>query len=350
LGAAASPETVNGRSKPEMWAHDSTRVQASIAAVSRGEMIVAVDDDSDGEGYLMMAAEFVSGRSIAFFLEHTSGVIGAALTSERARELSLIPMVSQSNGVEHHAFLVTVDVRHGTTTGISAWDRAATITALVDAATRPDDLLRPGHVVPIEARKGGVLKRAGHAEAAVDLAHLAGRVPVVALSPIVSDDRRGMARRPELDRFCQLHRLPLISIAELISYRRRTEKLVKRAREESLRTPWGRFECVTFESELDGAYHIAMVHGAPAAVINPFVRVHSECVAGHVFKSDSCECGRTFAASMRDVADRGAGVVIYLRGYNACKAASTSEADQGIASVKAAVEAQMLTDLGIEFP
>ena len=175
-----------------------------------------------------MAAEFATPQTIAFFLQHTSGVICATVTSERARELALGPMVQQNTESQRTAFLVTVDYRHGTTTGISAADRAATIKALVDPATRPDDLLRPGHIFPLEAREGGVLKRAGHTEAAVDLARMAGCAPVGVLCEIVSADRHDMARRPELEEFCAEHGLLMISIADMIRHRRRTEKLVRR--------------------------------------------------------------------------------------------------------------------------
>ena len=206
-------------------------IEEAVAAIGRGEIVVVVDDeDRENEGDLIMAAEFATPEAIAFFLQHTSGVICATLTSQRAHELALTPMVQQNTESQRTAFLVTVDYRHGTTTGISAADRAATIRALVDPSTAPGDLLRPGHIFPLEAREGGVLKRAGHTEAAIDLARMAGCAPVGVLCEIVSADRHDMARRPELEEFCVTHGLLLISIADLIRYRRRTEKLVRRGR------------------------------------------------------------------------------------------------------------------------
>jgi 3,4-dihydroxy 2-butanone 4-phosphate synthase/GTP cyclohydrolase II len=294
----------------------SATIEDAIAAIGRGEIVVVVDDeDRENEGDLIMAAEFATPEAIAFFLQHTSGVICATLTSERARQLALTPMVQQNTESQRTAFLVTVDYRHGTTTGISAADRAATIRALVDPATRPDDLLRPGHIFPLEAREGGVLKRAGHTEAAVDLARLAGCRPVGILCEIVSADRHDMARRPELERFCEHHGLLLISIADLIRYRRRTEELVRRVGTAPLQTSWGRFEAVVFESVLDGSRHVAFVRGDLGTSEATLVRVHSECLLGDVFGSGYCQCGPTLDAAMRQIVQEGGGVLVYLRGH-----------------------------------
>ncbi len=295
-------------------------IEDALAAIARGEIVVVVDDeDRENEGDLIMAAEFATPERIAFFLQHTSGVICVTVTSERARQLALGPMVQQNTESQRTAFLVTVDARHGTTTGISAADRATTIRALVDPATRPDELLRPGHIFPLEAREGGVLKRAGHTEAAVDLARLAGCAPVGVLCEIVSEDRHDMARRPELERFCATHGLVLISIADLIRYRRRTEKLVRRVGSTPLETTWGPFDCVVFESVLDGSRHIALVRGDlsgdGAAGGDPLVRVHSECTTGDVFGSGFCDCRRTLDAAMKRIATEGKGAVVYLRGH-----------------------------------
>ncbi|MET0578418.1 MAG: 3,4-dihydroxy-2-butanone-4-phosphate synthase, partial [Ilumatobacteraceae bacterium] len=248
-------------------------IEDAIAAIGRGEIVVVVDDeDRENEGDLIMAAEFATPEAIAFFLQHTSGVVCATLTGERARELALTPMVQQNTESQRTAFLVTVDYRHGTTTGISAADRSATIRSLVDATTTPGDLLRPGHIFPLEAREGGVLKRAGHTEAAIDLARMAGCQPVGVLCEIVSADRHDMARRPELEAFCATHGLLLISIADLIRHRRRTEKLVRRVGEAPLTTTWGDFEFVAFESVRDGSRHVALVRGDAAAADAPLVR------------------------------------------------------------------------------
>jgi 3,4-dihydroxy 2-butanone 4-phosphate synthase/GTP cyclohydrolase II len=286
----------------------------AVAALGRGEMVIVVDDeDRENEGDLIMAAQAVTPEKIAFFLRHTSGVICVAITPGRARALGLAPMVAQNTESQRTAFLVTVDARHGTTTGISASDRAATIRALVDPDTRPDDLLRPGHIFPLQARDGGVLKRAGHTEAAVDLARMAGLYPAGVLCEIVTGGKDAMARRPELERFAAEHGLLLISIADLIRHRRRHEKLVRRLGEARIPTEWGEFTCVAFESLLDGEQHVAFVKGAPGE--GALVRVHSECLTGDVFGSLRCDCGPQLSAAMSRIADEGCGVVVYLRGH-----------------------------------
>jgi 3,4-dihydroxy 2-butanone 4-phosphate synthase/GTP cyclohydrolase II len=335
-------------------------IEDAIAAIGRGEIVVVVDDeDRENEGDLIMAAEFATPEKIAFFLQHTSGVICVTLTSQRARELQLNPMVQQNTESQRTAFLVTVDYRHGTTTGISAADRAATIHALVDPATRPEDLLRPGHIFPLEARDGGVLRRAGHTEAAVDLARLAGCSPVGVICEIVSETKHDMARRPELERFCREHGLLMISIADLIRYRRRTEKLVRRVGTTQLQTRWGEFDVVAFESVLDGERHVAFVRGDLAAVEQPLVRVHSECLIGDVFGSGFCQCHATLDAAMRRIAQEGTGALVYLRGNEGRGLGvahtldgagvvdpSIDEAPPGD-SRKYGVGAQILTDLGV---
>jgi len=292
------------------------KIEDAVAAVGRGEIVVVVDDeDRENEGDLIMAAEFATPEAIAFFLRHTSGVICATLSSERARELDLDPMVQQNTESQRTAFLVTVDYRHGTTTGISAADRSATIRSLVDPATRPGDLLRPGHIFPLEAREGGVLKRAGHTEASIDLARMAGCYPAGVLCEIVTEGKDDMARLPELERFCEEHDLLLISIADLIRYRRKTEKLVRRLGQAKIPTPWGEFLCVAFESVLDGEQHVAFVKGDVAATDDVLARVHSECLTGDVFGSLRCDCGPQLDAAMKLVAEEGTGVVVYLRGH-----------------------------------
>ncbi|MGQ0617064.1 MAG: bifunctional 3,4-dihydroxy-2-butanone-4-phosphate synthase/GTP cyclohydrolase II [Acidimicrobiia bacterium] len=288
----------------------------AVDAVARGEIVVVVDDeDRENEGDLIMAAEFATPEKIAFFLHHTSGYICAPITPERARELDLPPMVAQNTESQRTAFLITVDYRHGTTTGISAIDRAATITALVDPRTRPGDLARPGHVLPLEARPGGVLKRAGHTEAAVDLARMAGLYPAGVLCEIVDEKKMGMARTPELERFADQHGLLLISIAELIRYRRKHEKLVRRVAEARIPTEFGEFTCIVFESVLDGEQHLAFVRGELEGAENVLVRVHSECLTGDVFGSLRCDCGPQLAAALATVASEDLGAVVYLRGH-----------------------------------
>ena len=292
------------------------RIEDAVAAISRGEIVVVVDDEErENEGDLIMAAEYVTPEKIAFFLHHTSGYICAPITAARARELDLRPMVEHNTEAQRTAFLVTVDVRKGTTTGISAMDRAATVRALVDPTTRPDDLARPGHIVPLEARDGGVLKRAGHTEATVDLARMAGLYPAGILCEIVDDKKMGMARQPELKAFAEEHGLLMISIAEMIRYRRQSEKLVKRVAEADIATQWGTFTCYVYESMLDGEQHVALVKGAVQGESDVLVRVHSECLTGDVFGSMMCDCGVQLEAALRTIAEEGMGVVVYLRGH-----------------------------------
>ena len=292
------------------------KVEEAIAAVGRGEIVVVVDDeDRENEGDLIMAAEHATPEKIAFFLHHTSGLICAPITAERARELDLPLMVSDNTESMRTAFTVSVDARHGTSTGISAYDRAATIQALVEPGTRPADLLRPGHIFPLAGREGGVLKRAGHTEAELDLARLAGMYPAGVLCEVVNEKKDDMARVPELERFADDHDLLLISIADLVRYRRQNEKLVRRITEARLPTQWGDFTCYAYESVLDGTEHLAFVKGAVQGEEDVLVRVHSECLTGDVFSSLRCDCGPQLAEAMRLVAEAGLGVVVYLRGH-----------------------------------
>ncbi len=294
-------------------------IEDAIAAIGRGEIVVVVDDeDRENEGDLIMAAEFATPENIAFFLHHTSGYICTAITSERARDLQLDAMVADNTESMRTAFLVTVDAQHGTSTGISAADRAATIRALVDVSTAPDDLARPGHVLPLEAREGGVLKRAGHTEAAVDLPRLAGLEPAGVLCEIVTEDKTDMARVPELAAMAERHGLVMITIADLIRHRRRNEKLIRDIAEVSMPTEWGEFSLHAFESTLDGIEHLAFVMGDVDQAVDDrpvLVRVHSECLTGDVFGSRRCDCGPQLDAAMRAVAAEGRGVVVYLRGH-----------------------------------
>ncbi len=291
-------------------------IEEALEALRRGSMVVVVDDeDRENEGDLIMAAEDVTTESMAFFLEHTSGVFCVPLESERADRLELPLMVVANTEAQRTAFTVTVDYRHGTTTGISAHDRAATVRALIDPATRPTDLSRPGHIFPLRYRPGGVLKRAGHTEATVDLCRLAGKFPSGVLCEIVTADKSGMARLEELTQFAERHGLPLISIADLIRYRRRHEKLVRRVAQSALPTEHGVFQAVVFESVLDGEQHLALVYGDLAEGREVLVRVHSECLTGDVMGSLRCDCGPQLHTAMAKIAAEGAGVVVYLRGH-----------------------------------
>jgi len=290
-------------------------VEQAVAALRRGHMVVVVDDeDRENEGDLVMAAEFATPEAIAFIVRHTSGVICVALPGDRCDALDLPLMVARNTETHCTAFTTSVDYGPGTTTGISAADRAATIRALAGPATRPGELRRPGHVFPLRALGGGVLSRPGHTEAAVDLLRTAGLRPGGVLCEVVNDDGT-MARLPDLQWFCGQHGLLMISIAELARYRRRTERLVTRLDGARLPARGGEFEVVPFVSVVDGHTHLALVAGDPAVDRAPLVRVHSECLTGDVFGSSRCDCGAQLEQSMRAIAAYGSGVVVYLRGH-----------------------------------
>ena len=290
-------------------------VDEAVEAIARGEIVVVVDDeDRENEGDLIMAAEHATPEKIAFFVRHTSGLICVPMTGERLDELDIPLMVSHNTEAQRTAFTYSVDVRHGTSTGISAADRAATIQSLIDPATRPADLARPGHIFPLRYSEGGVLKRAGHTEAAVDLARMAGLYPAGVLCELVMDDGT-MARVPDLLEFSREHGLKMISIAELIRYRRQNEKLVKRIAEARIPTPWGDFTSYVYESVLDGEQHVAMVRGAVQREDYVLVRVHSECLTGDIFGSLRCDCGLQLDAAMARIAEEELGVLVYLRGH-----------------------------------
>src|SRR3954464_6471874 len=300
-------------------------IEDAIAAIGQGEMVIVVDDaDRENEGDLVMAAEYATPDKIAFFLNHTSGVICIPLTGDRLDALDLPPMVSENTESQRTAFTVSVDYRHGTTTGISAGDPAAAIAAPIDPATpppqrappppRPADLARPGHTFPLRYREGGVLKRGGHTEASVDLARMAGLYPAGVLCEIVNDNGT-MARVPDLETFCEQHGLLMITIADLVRYRRQEEKLVKRVSEARIPTDWGDFTCYAYESLLDGETHLAFVKGAVQGQDDVLVRIHSECLTGDVFGSLRCDCGVQLQSAMQKIDDDGMGVIVYLRGH-----------------------------------
>jgi 3,4-dihydroxy 2-butanone 4-phosphate synthase/GTP cyclohydrolase II len=291
-------------------------IPEAVAAIARGEIVVVVDDeDRENEGDLIVATAHATPEVLAFFVRHTSGLICAAITGERADTLDLPLMVQRNTEAQRTAFTVTVDAIAGTTTGISARDRSTTALALVDPTTVASDLARPGHLHVLRARHGGVLKRAGHTEAAVDLARMAELPPSGVLCEVTSNDGLSMARRPELERFAEDHQLLMITIADLIRYRRRTERLVRQVASAQIPTEWGDFNCVAYESDIDAETHLALVKGEPAGVDAVLVRVHSECLSGDVFGSKRCDCGEQLHEAMRLINEAGVGVVVYLRGH-----------------------------------
>ncbi len=288
-------------------------IKEAIEDINQGKMIIVVDDeDRENEGDLLMAAEKVTPEAVNFMATYGRGLICAPMTQERCDELDLHAMVTSNTDARETAFTVSVDVKEKTTTGISAHERAATIKALIDLGTKPDDLARPGHIFPLRAKEGGVLRRAGHTEAAVDLARMAGLYPAGVICEIMKDDG-SMARVPELKEFAKKHGLKIITIADLINYRRRTERFVERAGEAKMPTRYGEFKVVAYRSMLDGKEHVALVKGDVTTDQPVLVRVHSECLTGDVFGSARCDCGDQLAQAMRLIEREGRGVLLYMR-------------------------------------
>jgi 3,4-dihydroxy 2-butanone 4-phosphate synthase/GTP cyclohydrolase II len=290
-------------------------IEQAVAEIASGRPVVVVDDaDRENEGDLVFAADAVTPELVAFTMTECRGLLCAPMEAEALDRLRLGDMVSPNMERHGTAFTVSVDAREGITTGISAADRAQTIRLLAAAGTRADDLVRPGHVFPLRARPGGVLRRPGHTEAAVDLARLAGRTPAGVICEIVNDDG-SMARLPDLATFVDRHGLRLITIADLIAYRRRTERQVERVAEARMPTRHGVFRALGYRASHDAAEHVALVFGDLGAGQDVLVRVHSECLTGDVFGSLRCDCGPQLDAALGRVADEGRGVVLYMRGH-----------------------------------
>ena len=290
-------------------------IEEAIADIKAGLMVIVVDDaDRENEGDFVMAAESVTPEAINFMATHGRGIICMPCSGERLDDLRIPLMVATRGGSHETAFAVSIDARGTTTTGTSAFDRAATIRAVAEEGTRPEDIQMPGHVFPLRAHEGGVLKRAGHTEAAVDMARLAGMFPAGAICEIMHPDGT-MARLPELHRVALEHGLKLVSIADLIEYRRKREKLVRKVAEANIPTIYGAFKAVAYESLVDGRVHVAMVLGEVGDGNDILVRVHSECLTGDVFHSLRCDCGTQLDDALGKIGAEGRGVALYIRGH-----------------------------------
>jgi 3,4-dihydroxy 2-butanone 4-phosphate synthase/GTP cyclohydrolase II len=289
-------------------------IEEIIAAIGRGEMVIMVDDeDRENEGDLIFAAEAADPQKMGFVLRHSSGIICLPIEGERLDQLEVPMMVARNTDIRRTAFTVSIDVAEGRTTGISAADRTRTVLAVLDPDTRPEDLARPGHMYPLRYEPGGVLKRAGHTEAGVDLARLAGMYPAAVLAEVMNDDGT-VAILPDLQKFAEEHGLLIGTIADLIAFRRKGEQLVERVVEARMPSAYGTFRVIGYDS-VDGHHQVALVMGDLGDGENVLTRVHPECLTGDAFGSLRCDCGQQLDAAMQLVAEEGRGVVLYLRGH-----------------------------------